>query len=64
MQTIVDVMEIVMHFMIANLNFYAAGGQCNATSIINDVVYHEYGHSVLIMIYTPYGGIFNNGALW
>ncbi len=27
-----------------NLNFYAAGGGCNNTGMLADVVYHEWGH--------------------
>jgi len=30
----------------SSINFYMAGGQCNNTAQIADVVYHEYGHGV------------------
>ena len=30
----------------SSINFYAAGGGCNATGNVADVVYHEYGHAI------------------
>ena len=63
MQTIVDVSGNCNAFYNGDLNFYAAGGTCNATSIINDVVYHEYGHGINYDLYSYYGGNFSNGAL-
>lgn len=63
MQTIVDVSGNCNAFYNGDLNFYAAGNNCNATAIINDVVYHEYGHGINYDLYSFYGGNFSNGAL-
>lgn len=30
----------------SSINFFPAGGQCNSTGRISDVVYHEYGHGI------------------
>ena len=30
----------------ASINFFPAGGGCNSTARISDVVYHEYGHAI------------------
>lgn len=46
-----------------NLNFYAAGGGCNATANLPDVVYHEYGHGINEHFYSDAGLIFSNSAL-
>ncbi|MEY4927699.1 MAG: hypothetical protein RI894_2135, partial [Bacteroidota bacterium] len=35
------------------LNFFAAGGGCPATSLFDDVVYHEFGHHINAMFAGP-----------
>jgi hypothetical protein len=47
----------------ASINFYTAGGGCNATSLLSDVVYHEYGHGINGYFYNDNGWGFNNGAM-
>lgn len=64
MNTLIDVAGSCNAFYDGNLNFFDAGGNnCGATSIINDVVYHEYGHGINYELYTFHGGFFGNGAL-
>lgn len=64
MSTLIDVVGSCNAFYDGNLNFFDAGGaNCQATSIINDVVYHEYGHGINSELYNFYGGFFGNGAL-
>lgn len=63
MQTIVDVAGTCNAFYNGNCNFYAAGGGCNATALIYDVMYHEYGHGLNYDIYSYYGQNFTNGAM-
>ncbi|MGB0424862.1 MAG: hypothetical protein ACPGED_11075, partial [Flavobacteriales bacterium] len=46
-----------------SINFYDFGGGCNATSLIADVVYHEYGHGINDWYYQSLGGFFSNGAM-
>jgi hypothetical protein len=46
-----------------SVNFYDAGGGCNATSLIADVVWHEYGHAINDFFYQSMGGFFMNGAM-
>lgn len=47
----------------ASINFYDAGGGCNATSLIADVIYHEYGHGINDFFYNSLGANFTNGAM-
>jgi Secretion system C-terminal sorting domain len=47
----------------SSINFYELGGGCNATSLIADVVYHEYGHGINDNYYQSLGSSFNNGAI-
>ena len=49
----------------SSINFYAAGGGCNATGNVVDVVYHEYGHAINGNRYngTGWGGGMQNGGL-
>lgn len=47
----------------SSINFYDAGGGCNATSLIADVVYHEYGHAINDWFYQSYFYNFANGAM-
>lgn len=46
-----------------SVNFYDAGGGCNATSLIADVVWHEYGHGINDYFYSSLGYNFSNGAM-
>lgn len=42
-----------------NIYFYGPGGGCNATSLLSDVIYHEYTHNVHMHVHpdlTPYWG--------
>ncbi len=46
-----------------SINFYAAGGGCNAFSYVGDVMSHEYGHGISDKFYTWQGTSFDNGAM-
>ena len=46
-----------------SINFYDVGGGCNATSLIADVVWHEYGHGINGYFYNSLNAGFNNGAM-
>ncbi len=46
-----------------SINFFDVGGGCNATSLIADVVWHEYGHGINDFFYQTYGSFFMNGAM-
>ena len=46
-----------------SINFYDTGGGCNPTSLIADVVYHEYGHGINTFYYSSLGAGFYNGAM-
>ncbi|MDG1781039.1 MAG: T9SS type A sorting domain-containing protein [Flavobacteriales bacterium] len=46
-----------------SINFYPDGGGCNPTSLLSDVVYHEYGHGINGRYYQSQGANFNNGAM-
>lgn len=47
----------------ASINFFDQGGGCNASSLLGDVVYHEYGHGINDLYYQSLGSFFNNGAM-
>lgn len=47
----------------SSINFYDVGGGCNATSLIADVVYHEYGHAINDFFYQSFFSNFSNGAM-
>jgi hypothetical protein len=47
----------------SSINFYDLAGGCNATSLIADVVWHEYGHGINDFFYNDLGANFNNGAM-
>lgn len=47
----------------SSINFYDLAGGCNATSLIADVVWHEYGHGINGYFYNSIGANFNNGAM-
>jgi len=63
MKTIVDVSGSCNAFYNGNCNFYAKGGKCNATALLADVMYHEYGHGLNSKVYAFYGQSFGNGAM-
>ena len=46
-----------------SINFFDTGGGCNPTSLIADVVYHEYGHAINSYYYNSLGAGFSNGAM-
>jgi len=46
-----------------SINFYPDGGGCNPTSLLADVVYHEYGHGINDKYYQSQGSFFQNGAM-
>lgn len=46
-----------------SINFYDTGGGCNPTSLIADVVFHEYGHGINSYYYSSLGSNFMNGAM-
>ena len=47
----------------ASVNFYDLAAGCNPTSLIADVVYHEYGHAINDWYYNSLGSFFLNGAM-
>ncbi|MBK7762706.1 MAG: T9SS type A sorting domain-containing protein [Bacteroidetes bacterium] len=47
----------------SSINFYAAGGGCNAFSYIGDVMSHEYGHGINDKFYNWQGSSFDNGGM-
>ena len=47
----------------SSINFFIEAGDCNATSLIADVVYHEYGHAINDWYYSSLGSAFINGAM-
>ena len=46
-----------------SVNFYDLAAGCNPTSLIADVVYHEYGHAINDRYYSSLGSFFLNGAM-
>jgi len=46
-----------------SINFYNLAGGCNATSIISDVVFHEYGHGINDKYYQSLSSNFMNGGM-
>ena len=46
-----------------SINFFPDGGGCNPTSLIADVVFHEYGHAINGYYYNAFGSFFDNGAM-
>lgn len=47
----------------SSINFYALANGCNATSLIADVVFHEYGHGINDNYYQSQNSFFMNGAI-
>ena len=50
-------------FYDGGLNFYTTAGGCFALSMVNDVVYHEYGHGITNVFWQDNGLSFDNGAM-
>jgi len=46
-----------------SINFYETAGGCNALSLVNTVVYHEYGHGISNQFYGSQGQNFSNGGM-
>lgn len=47
----------------ASINFFDIGNGCNASSLVADVCFHEYGHGINDNYYQSLGGSFDNGAM-
>ncbi|MCB0761774.1 MAG: T9SS type A sorting domain-containing protein [Flavobacteriales bacterium] len=63
MVTNIDVDGECNAFYDGTINFFDIGGGCNATSLIADVIYHEYGHGINDKYYQTQGEFFTNGAM-
>ncbi|MEP7264624.1 MAG: M36 family metallopeptidase, partial [Bacteroidota bacterium] len=50
-------------FYDGGLNFYTHSNGCNSLSLVNDVVYHEYGHGISSLFYQANGTTFQNGGM-
>jgi hypothetical protein len=46
-----------------SINFYALANGCNASSLVSDVVFHEYGHGINDNYYQSQNSFFINGAM-
>ncbi len=46
-----------------SINFYALANGCNASSLVADVVFHEYGHGINDNYYQSQSSFFVNGAM-
>lgn len=46
-----------------SINFYTTANGCNALSVVNTVVYHEYGHGITNQFWSSQGTTFNNGGM-
>ncbi len=46
-----------------SINFYALANGCNASSLVSDVVFHEYGHGINDNYYQSQSSFFMNGAI-
>lgn len=47
----------------ASINFYTTSGGCYSLALTGDVVYHEYGHGIVMRFHDLYGSGLNNGAI-
>lgn len=47
----------------SSINFYTTSNGCNALSMVNSVVYHEYGHGITNEFWADQGTIFENGGM-
>ncbi|MFT4678001.1 MAG: Zn-dependent metalloprotease [Flavobacteriales bacterium] len=63
MTTNIDIDGECNAFYDGTINFFDIGGGCNATSLIADVIYHEYGHGINDRFYQDNGSFFTNGAM-
>lgn len=61
--TNIDIAGECNAFYDGTINFFNLAGGCNATSLIADVVYHEYGHGLNSSYYQEQGTWFQNGAM-
>jgi len=43
------------------LNMFSAGGGCNATDQMADVIYHEYQHGITQFAYDPFESPYSSG---
>lgn len=46
-----------------SINFYTTSNGCNAFSLVNTIVYHEYGHGISRNFWQANGSNFSNGAM-
>lgn len=46
-----------------SINFYTTAAGCNALSLVNTVVYHEYGHGISDKYWTANSASFDNGGM-
>jgi hypothetical protein len=46
-----------------SINFYETVNGCNALSLVNTVIYHEYGHGISRQFYNSQGSNFSNGGM-
>jgi MYXO-CTERM domain-containing protein len=62
-QITVNIDDVCNAFADANtLNFFVAGGGCENTGLIADVIYHEYGHVAHTLGLQPGVGLFDGGV--
>jgi hypothetical protein len=47
----------------SSINFYSLANGCNASSLVSDVVFHEYGHGINDNYYQSQSSFFVNGAM-
>jgi hypothetical protein len=47
----------------SSINFYTTAAGCNALSVVNTVVYHEYGHGITNVFWDDQGSSFDNGGM-
>ena len=47
----------------SSINFYTTSNGCNAYSLVNTVIYHEYGHGISRQFYNAQGSNFSNGGM-
>ncbi|MGI9192459.1 MAG: T9SS type A sorting domain-containing protein [Chitinophagaceae bacterium] len=47
----------------SSINFYTTANGCNALSVVNTVVYHEYAHGITNQFWASQSASFDNGAV-
>ncbi len=47
----------------SSINFYTTANGCNALSLVNSVIYHEYGHGISNVFYASQNRNFSNGGM-